>query len=113
AIVKTIRKRARPDIIREWASSARSSGMVSTIAATSLMALNRSVASPAFGVPVRAPSTPSCLNSNSNADTSMGSSEAAAQDNLGAASLLQGLGDIGGGTVDVAVPCSSAAPESE
>src|SRR6202795_481657 len=47
--------------------------MVSIIAATSLIALNRSVASPAFEVPVRAPSTPSCLNSRSNADSSIGS----------------------------------------
>ena len=46
--------------------------MVSIIAATSLIALNRSVASPAFEVPVRAPSTPSCLNSRSNADSSIG-----------------------------------------
>src|ERR1700735_1791357 len=50
--------------------------MVSIIAATLLIALNRSVASPAFEVPVRAPSTPSCLNSRSNADSSIGSSVA-------------------------------------
>src|SRR6266436_320007 len=75
-MVRTIRKRALPVIIRAYASAARSSGMVSTMAATSLIALNLSVASPARGVPVRAPSTPSCLKRSSNADTSIGSSVA-------------------------------------
>src|ERR1700693_879501 len=75
-MVRTIRKRALPDIIRAYASAARSRGSVSTIAATSLIALNFRVASPAAGVPVRAPSTPSCLNSRSNAANSIGSSVA-------------------------------------
>src|SRR5712675_1808108 len=75
-MVRTIRKRALPDIIRAYASAARSSGSVSTIAATSLIALSLSVASPTAGVPVRAPSTPSSLNNNSNADNSIGSSVA-------------------------------------
>jgi DNA helicase II / ATP-dependent DNA helicase PcrA len=48
--------------------------MVSIMAATSLSTLNLSVASPASGVPVSAPSTLSCLKSSSNADNSIGSS---------------------------------------
>src|SRR5438477_12673214 len=101
--------------------------MVSTMAATSLSALNLSVASPAAGVPVRAPATPRLLNNSSNADSSIGSSvapsemttpprrrpltaaatalppEAVTNTTLRATTLLERLGDIRDGAVDVTV----------
>jgi hypothetical protein len=127
AVVRTIRKRALPDIIFAEASPARSSGMVSIMAATPQSALNLSVASPAAGVPVRAPSKPSCLKQqierrqldrligraerNHDAPTSQATESGGdrlatrgrGQHHPRAAKRLERLSDIGDGAVDVVV----------